>query len=848
MPPKKQTAMAQKRAQKAKLDREKKDDIAKKGSKPKVPTTDRKAQQMIEYEQTNRAFFTRLINLENDKLKEKMIEFSKERGSWGWQRKIDIENIINTIPVKLYKDLAIRYTNQPKTLGEYWVYYITRQEVKVAIDEKKIDDEILEDDNLFAIEPEPIIVAPKKIVPVKQLKPGERKVIEVDEMGADGKFIGNIIEQKIAPKIKKPLLPIQKTLTITPYDGCLKDQRDVPWLKNIDFTIITPVVGDSLDEISEYIQKDISYTFKGLKWYRVKKTFHNLMCRSFRTRDEDSNSVIATINGKKVRMQIAYITKDTDFIMQDEEIFKLEKEYIKNLRMYPHDKVSLLLKSKIDVSIQTFAKQRLAEILSFVAPDVEAYKDPEGEYITRAVEKMIDTSVTVQDLLKHIAEIGVYLKDNDRIFFKRIKQEYYIPEILVTLTREEKLPEIFDDPTEIEQNIMLVNNIIDRQINNFVQTLADSIYQKTNFTERVPMRPKGQLPQYKIANKWKSVCDENLEGVPDEHIVYYKEDGKVYCLLISNIYEQLNSEEGIPINPTTKKPLDEDFVERFRQLYDAKFNRIDMEIDSLPKPDMIESILPEKIKTPIRQYAPGLLDMIKTNILGCEKELKDETLGEGERCKSLEGEGEEEEGEEIKEEEEEFKTRSAKETDELFDSDSDVSKDEYLHVNEDEDEDEDEELYDKGKLSKEIIELRSSADTTAKLPKTGVIITFKESEPNVRYKVYDADDKHTIDMFNVLDIYKVGEKWYRKGTEDDASAHSPGTNTPIIIEDSVCQYCKKKINKTKCLKSKIYVEKEFHTVYFCCFGCFEEHNVWPKKRKDSKKGGRNGSKERNLKK
>jgi hypothetical protein len=836
MPPKKVSAMAQIRAQKAKLDREKKDEIAQKVAKPKLPTTDRKAQQNIEYEQTNRVFFKRLIGFEDDKMKQKMIEFSQERGSWGWQRKIDIENIINTIPEKLYKDLATRYTEQPKILAEYWAYYVTRPQVRVAIDEKKYDDEIFESDQLFAVEPKPLIVPPKKIV--KQLKPGEIKVIEVDDMGTDGKMIGNIIEQKIVPKIKKPLL-LPKRLTIAPYDGCFKDQRDVPWLKNIDFTIITPVPGDSLDEISDYIQKDISYTFKGLKWYRVKKTFHNLMCRSFRTRDENSNSLVATISGKKVRMQIAYVTKDTEFIVQDEDIFNLEKEYIKNLKMYPHDKVSLFLKLEVDATTQKFAKDRLAEILSFVAPEVEEYKDPNGQYITRAIEKMMETSVTNKDLLTRIAEIGVYLKDNNGIFFKRIKQEYYIPEILVTLTREEKLPEVFDDPTET--NIVSINNIIDRQVNNFVQTLADSIYQKNNSTERVPMSAYGQIPRYKV-KKWKSACDENLEDVPDEHIVYYKEDGKVYCLLISNIYEQLNSELGIAINPTTKKPLDEDFVERFRQLYDSKFNRID---NDLPESDLVEPILPKKPKTPtpVHQYAPGLLDMIKSNILGCEKEMKEETLGEDEKCKSLEGEGEEIE----EEEEEELKPGTAKEITELFDSDSDVSKDEEVHSDEGEGEGE-------LKLTKEIIALRSNADTTATLPKSGVIITFKESEPNVKYKVYDVYDKHTIDMFNVLDIYKVGEKWYRKGTEYTAEdgAHSPGTNNPIIIEDSACQYCKKKINKKKCFKSKIYVKKQFHTVYFCCFKCFEEHNVWPKKRSDSKKvgkkGGRNGSKERNSKK
>ena len=151
------------------------------------------------------------------------------------------------------------------------------------------------------------------------------------------------------------------------------------------------------------------------------------MCRSFRTRDENSNSLVATISGKKVRMQIAYVTKDTEFIVQDEEIFKLEKEYIKNLKMYPHDKVSLFLKLEVDATTQKFAKDRLAEILTFVAPEVEEYKDPDGQYITRAIQKMMETSVSNRDLLTRIAE--KYNIDQEEIISKFLKPNYYIPYI-----------------------------------------------------------------------------------------------------------------------------------------------------------------------------------------------------------------------------------------------------------------------------------------------------------------------------------------------------------------------------------------------------------------------------------
>ena len=69
----------------------------------------------------------------------------------------------------------------------------------------------------------------------------------------------------------------------------------------------------------------------------------------------------------------------------------------------------------------------------------------------------------------------------------------------------------------------------------------------------------------------------------------------------------------------------------------------------------------------------------------------------------------------------------------------------------------------KGKIDKAITALRLNADPTATLPKSGVVSTFKESEPDVKHKTYEVDEPRTIEMFNSSDIYKVGSKWYRKG-------------------------------------------------------------------------------------
>ena len=113
---------------------------------------------------------------------------------------------------------------------------------------------------------------------VNIVDPKDKKVvIELD-------FDGNIIE-KIPPVIKpKPKFPIvtEEKIKITQYKGCFRDQRDIPWLKeipwveNVKKTFIAPPPNESKDLISEYCFLKEKVQIGRTNWYPVKKNFSSL--------------------------------------------------------------------------------------------------------------------------------------------------------------------------------------------------------------------------------------------------------------------------------------------------------------------------------------------------------------------------------------------------------------------------------------------------------------------------------------------------------------------------------------------------------------------------------------------
>ena len=790
-----------------------------------LKTSKYQVDKVVSNEQAIRESFNKISNLDDEKSIVAEMHNLVTNHEWGSIEKyLEMAEIPDKLPKSLYKDLATKYLSQEGTLQNFWLNYKNSPRVKAIIKDKQ--DEI---EYLPARKPRGPVFLPSqegRRNKVEVRKPGEKKVVELDDEE-------NVIENP-EPKLKveKPFGEAKFSLSILPFDNFLKEKK-ITIINNVTKTFITPVGTEEQKKKLESIirVKGIkeTRTEKGITWYLVDERLDLFLCETNRIWIDGSNSVTAILpNKQNIYFKVGYLMSSSDTIFnQTREQFKLESEYINTLRKTRDREINSILESKISPTIQKFARSVLSRSLSDVAKDVTKYENPEQEngYIYKSVQKMIESSDTsTKKLFENLAKITVFLQDSNSIFVERVRNEFYVAEILVILTDQEKLPEVFDDPN---QNIDTVKKFIKRKIDSEVIKFARLLYKTNNPTVNEPTLPSHVFkPPYNVL-AWKKPCMNKLENdVKKSDVFYYTEEGQVYCLLISDMYKQIKEGGKDPLNPITGKPINADVLKRFRELYDFKFNREDDTVVETPEPGKpISRIkrLPPTRQEKIAQIAPWLLKTIKNNIKGCENELKGmdlEGMDKGKKCKAFDSDDEtivQEESEEESQEE------SEEELEEELEEESEEESEEELE----------EELEEESAKSRDDL-FTSSLESEFVPPKL-------KSELSVfGARTSSEDDSES----------KTPEADY----DSDASSNSP--RSLVITDGNICQYCKKKIKKNylkKCLKTKIRDNQDQDkTIWFCMFECFENYK-FPyyknkNKNKNGRKGGRYDSRDRDRKK
>ena len=751
-------------------------------------TTQYQEQSINKNEQSIRVFFKTLKDLSDEEVANRMINFFQERVAGRyWQ----FNNIIKVLPSTLYKNLAEEHIKQQdSTLNIFWAKYKSNAKIDKAIRDKEKQDEL---DSLTAVEK--VLEDPKKIPEPKKkdkiiVEPLKRKIMVTDDDG-------NIIEEvKPEVKPKDPKKPIKHitTISISPFENCLKDGK-TSFLKNVTKTFITCMGTEEQKKQLENIIR-IEDTIESRKefdktWYLVDDRLASVLCKTLRIWGDDFTTAILS-DKRKIYFQIGYLDNNVHFFVQTKENFKEEKKYTDKLRQTRDGEIGGILSSSIKPEIEKFVRSVLSESLSHTAKDVAKYKNTEDRdgYIYKAVDMMSRSSGnSTKQLFENLANITVFLQNQSSIFAERVRDEYYLPAVLVTLSVEEKLPEVFDDPNT--NTAIAAKRFISKQIQSEIRKFSELLYQKKYFTENIPSLPTSAIiPSYEI-KPWKSACNNKLNAdVKNSHVVYYLEDEKIYCLLIEDIYKQLKDRKH-PSNPFTGNPINDNFLKRFTELYDYKFGADEhVDVDKSTKHSFVIARKPPIVVQKRKMIAPWLLDTIIKNIQNCEEELG---YDEHNRCKSLE---------ELPEDKEEDK-------DSVYTEDKEEDKEEDKDSVYTEDEDKDELV--KGDETDE-----DSISTTTK---------DQENETHL------LDDKKSL--FDSDTASEPGS---------DASEHSPN-----VIEGKICQFCIKKIKKIgKCLKTIIRNKQAVDkTVYFCSFDCFEQYTCPSSKKKKQKKcGGRFASQDR----
>jgi len=357
----------------------------------------------------------------------------------------------------------------------------------------------------------------------------------------------------------------------------------IPWMKNkrnegifimsIDGTDITPYVVKKVSGI-RYTVKHNNQTF-----FRASDKFRQLMVDfRFKRNQIDDVLYVETPNGV-LKFKVGYLVGNK-LLIQNEKIFSDEMTFFNDGLETQYSRIMKIRDEPISEDIKRLGVNVLSKALHEVAPNVLSYGiydrivKRDTSYILKVIDELLSKSSTVEDFFEHLGNIVIFITpiNFSNVFRERLKEEYYLPEILVNLPLSEKLPEIYDrNITNREEEKRRMDEIIEQSLKIFVYRLLVLAYVRRNPTERIESGTVNYSITPDISNvfnamsDWKSNC-VNVDNIPDNEIVLYRdEDEDVYCLSIPEVVKSI--ELGNIINKHTGKEYSEEFVEYINKYY-----------------------------------------------------------------------------------------------------------------------------------------------------------------------------------------------------------------------------------------------------------------------------------------
>jgi hypothetical protein len=353
----------------------------------------------------------------------------------------------------------------------------------------------------------------------------------------------------------------------------------------------------------------------GEKWYRARaELFELLQDAGAKTRVQEGETLtIFMADGSSVSFAIGYDT-NKGFVRQDEEMFQDEKEYMRKRRLSRQQELVEIRTEPVTTEIRDLGRRYLSDALLAVAPDRQEYTFMH-DYVREAVATIANSSKDVGEFANTLGQIIVLLRPEARahfgdpfgessVFVTRVASGYYDPEMLALTDMVTRAPEIYDAGRSREET-KKYESVLNGLIKNFVDAFLYKVYNDRKFTQVA-------APEAEIEVLDLSVLCENsdtVQDVPKENLVYYPENGKIYCFVSSDIIDRV--QEGDTTNPVTGMELEEAFVKKFTVS---------------PATDQAPTAAPER--KPVVVLAPGLIERAITNIDMMKAELRQREEGE----------------------------------------------------------------------------------------------------------------------------------------------------------------------------------------------------------------------------
>jgi hypothetical protein len=396
-----------------------------------------------------------------------------------------------------------------------------------------------------------------------------------------------------------------------PFNRCINRYSLPMWIKGTVTKVWLTNPTSKQYTFNDYVIKKSFIEEKGLVWYEANKRYFSLQCNAYKDKRSQKGEILTcyTQLNKKIEFMVAYTiigyqsedtittivdNKERTFIIQNEELFEKEKAYILSKLSIESDSVSNILSEIVSKKTLKNVEKTISKALIEIAPMkidygvikmVESYVmgekilskivESDTPYIRILMETLHDNQEqTNKELFTKAAHLLVFLKiEEAKTFRKNIEREYYLPDILASLSNSEKFPEAFEDPSVSDKFINDLMTTIDSKIINLVDFMAQMEFNIRNPSSRRRNLHREDFSRSISTNKRVSAClnKERVDGVSDRDIIYYKDGDKIFCFTIDELHEQIIVNDNTR-NPETGLLFDSVFIKRFVEVYNKKLS------------------------------------------------------------------------------------------------------------------------------------------------------------------------------------------------------------------------------------------------------------------------------------
>jgi hypothetical protein len=374
-----------------------------------------------------------------------------------------------------------------------------------------------------------------------------------------------------------------ETMTDLTKQDCEFLYKKIPWVKDIVHHIyVHPVLRSTGSDVAEGNFDDIVDFGKfiehgGVKFYQPKEKYYNIQCHAHKVQEGYELTIIK--NGETYKLMVAIDTNTKGIVLQNEDMLKAEIDYVRVWNQNKNDHIRELKRNEPNEDMILLAKFDLSNALvdSITGNVPIAYRSSSSQFIDTVVQTILKNSNSGDSFVRLLANIIIFLKINlsfitSSVFIKRLREQIYLPGTLPFLTDADKLPEIFFIKNVPNDTRNFVLEKLEEERLRFTKNFFESLHIGSSMI-RKPTKPilwnkptqQIELPDIKTICKNR----DEIEQENDEDIVFYTDLDEVYCFNVFKLYDLFQQDE-IPINPYTRRPFSDKFIQIFLTRYASK--------------------------------------------------------------------------------------------------------------------------------------------------------------------------------------------------------------------------------------------------------------------------------------